>query len=199
METIPGEPVGGRRADARRSRARLLEVARKTFTTDGVDVSFNELARTADVGPATLYRHFPRRDDLIAAVVGESLDEVTALAGELLNAGDPIDALRKWALALLAHLVRIRGLATEIVRLKSPDSALGHHCAAAVDAAALLVDRAASSGHLRAGITADDLIQLTTAAAWLTEQTGSRDADHLIDLLFYGITRADQSPNSSVN
>ncbi|WP_231334274.1 TetR/AcrR family transcriptional regulator [Actinomadura graeca] len=191
----PGpRPPGGVRADARRSRARLLAAARTAFAADGVEASFNEIARRAGVGPATLYRHFPRREDLIAAVVGESLDEVTALAGDLLTCTDPVAALRQWITALVDHIRRVRGLADEIARaLAVPDSTLGRHCTATLAAARALVTRLQRSDRLRPGLTSDDLVTMATAIAWATDHGAPGDpdarADHLIDMLLHGAVR----------
>ncbi|MGW0806436.1 TetR/AcrR family transcriptional regulator [Nonomuraea sp. NPDC002799] len=183
-------PPGGVRADARRSRARLLAAARTAFATSGVDVSFNEIARSAGVGPATLYRHFPHREDLIAAVVGDSLDEVTALAGDLITGQDPVAALRQWISALVAHIRRVQGLAEEIARaVAEPDSALGRRCTAAVTAAGELVARVERAGRLRAPVTPGTLIALATAIAWAGDQhvSGHPDSEDLIGILLYGL------------
>jgi len=59
------------RADALRNRERLVEVAQSAFATNGIDTSLEEIARLAGVGIGTLYRRFPTREDLIAAVLAE--------------------------------------------------------------------------------------------------------------------------------
>ncbi|MGV9770654.1 TetR/AcrR family transcriptional regulator [Streptosporangium sp. NPDC003464] len=192
MDDVGALPPGGVRADARRSRARLLAAARTAFTTGGVDVSFNEIARSAGVGPATLYRHFPRREDLIAAVVGDSLAEVTGLAGDLAAEPDPVAALRQWISALVSHIRRIRGLSEEIARAAAePDSALGRHCTAAAAAADTLVTRVTQAGRLRTPVTRDTLITLATAIAWAGDQGAygrpDIDTESLIDVLLHGI------------
>ena len=64
------------RSDARRNRARLIEVAAEAFRDEGLDVGVDELARRAGVGVATLYRHFPAKPDLILAVTDGVLDEL---------------------------------------------------------------------------------------------------------------------------
>jgi AcrR family transcriptional regulator len=69
------------RVDVRRNRARLLEATLKLFASRGVDVSVREIAREAGVGIATLYRHFPARDDLVDAVLEDAFEELVA-AGE---------------------------------------------------------------------------------------------------------------------
>ncbi|MEU1430768.1 helix-turn-helix domain-containing protein [Nocardia sp. NPDC005746] len=190
MEQAESPPPGGARADARRSRARLLDTARAMFASDGVDVSFNEIARRAGVGPATLYRHFPRREDLIAAVVGTSLDEVTALASALDAEPDPAAALSQWIAALVAHIRRVRGLSEEILRaLEVPDSPLAPHCAAALDAAGTVLVRAQRAGRAHPEVTTDDIVKLATAIAWTSDRSDIAAAatDRLVGLVLYGI------------
>ncbi|MGA7053237.1 MAG: helix-turn-helix domain-containing protein, partial [Mycobacterium sp.] len=78
------------RADARRNRDRLLEVAAAAFgAADGRPVSLEAIARDAGVGIGTLYRHFPSRDLLVEAVYRAELAEVAAAAGELLQRDPP--------------------------------------------------------------------------------------------------------------
>ena len=78
----------GRRTDARRNAERIVGAAQKVFATSGVDVSLEEIARHAGVGVASLYRHFPTKDDLVRAVIEQAFaDQVEpalqhALAGE---------------------------------------------------------------------------------------------------------------------
>ena len=62
------------RSDAQRNRERILEVARQVFTRRGADASMDEIAKRAKIGPGTLYRHFPTRDELLATVyIGEAV------------------------------------------------------------------------------------------------------------------------------
>ncbi|MGW4121354.1 TetR/AcrR family transcriptional regulator [Nocardia sp. NPDC004711] len=189
MSDADSPPPGGVRADARRSRARVLEAARATFATEGVAVSFNEIARSAGVGAATLYRHFPKREDLIAAAVGESLGEVTALAESLCAETDLEDVLRQWLVALVSHIRRVRGLSEEIARaLETPGNPLAPHCEAAMVAAERLLSKAQRAGYARAGVAVDDLVRMATAIAW----TGDRSADdasvdRLLDLVLCGV------------
>ncbi|MEV0032652.1 helix-turn-helix domain-containing protein [Nocardia sp. NPDC050793] len=190
MERAESPPPGGVRADARRSRARLLEAARTMFASEGVDVSFNEIARRAGVGPATLYRHFPQREDLIAAVVGASLDEVTALAHTLDAELDPAGALSQWVAALVSHIRRVRGLSEEIMRaLEVPDSPLAPHCAAALAAAETVLVRAQQAGRAHPEATTDDIVKIATAIAWTGEQsdTTTPATDRLVALVLHGI------------
>lgn len=77
-----------RRADALRNRERLLEVAQDAFAELGPDASVAEIARRAGVGAGTLFRHFPTKDDLIAAVLERTFDEMTSTVDEALAMDD---------------------------------------------------------------------------------------------------------------
>ncbi|MGF7236822.1 MAG: TetR/AcrR family transcriptional regulator [Frankia sp.] len=81
------------RADARRNRDRLLQVAREAFAAEGLSVSLDEIARRAGVGPGTLYRHFPTKEALFEAVVNERLQPLLAQARALHRADDAGAAL----------------------------------------------------------------------------------------------------------
>src|SRR4051794_27189388 len=89
-----GAHAGGRplRADARRNRARVLEAAEAVFAANGISASTEEIARAAGVGIGTVFRHFPTKKDLLAAIVRARLERVFARADELAAAGDPATA-----------------------------------------------------------------------------------------------------------
>src|ERR1700756_3264247 len=84
------------RADAQRNRERILEVAKRTFTRSGADVSLDDVARQARVGAGTLYRHFPSRDALLEAVYRIEVEKLGAAERELTESMPPVDALRAW-------------------------------------------------------------------------------------------------------
>ncbi|HEY9263592.1 MAG TPA: helix-turn-helix domain-containing protein, partial [Mycobacterium sp.] len=84
------------RADARKNRDHLLAIASTAISEQGVDVSMRDIARRADVGLATLLRHFPTREALLDALLRTSFDELTATAGELEVSNSPEDALVRW-------------------------------------------------------------------------------------------------------
>jgi AcrR family transcriptional regulator len=81
-----GEPHASRplRADARRNRARILEAARAVFASEGLDAQMDDVARRAEVGVGTVYRHFPTKAQLLHGLVRERLEAVTVLAEEAL-------------------------------------------------------------------------------------------------------------------
>jgi AcrR family transcriptional regulator len=80
---------GSLRADAERNRRRLVETARLVFAERGLDAPLDEIARRAGVGNASLYRHFPTRCQLAAAVFIDTLREVVDAAERALADPDP--------------------------------------------------------------------------------------------------------------
>jgi AcrR family transcriptional regulator len=80
------------RADARRNRAKVLAAARAVFGDQGVDAQMDDVARRADVGVGTVYRHFPTKDALLNALAEELFDELAAHAREMLELDDPWEA-----------------------------------------------------------------------------------------------------------
>jgi AcrR family transcriptional regulator len=79
-----------------RNRQLLLAAAREAFDRHGVTASLDDIARAARVGPGTLYRHFPTRDQLVLAVIDEGLIDIHQLGVALLDEDDPMGALRRW-------------------------------------------------------------------------------------------------------
>ena len=103
-----GQP---RRADARRNLDALLQAAGATFAKIGVDVPMREIAERAGVGIGTIYRHFPQRSDLIAAVFRREIDACAGAATMLAAAYKSFDALAKWVDYYVALVATKRGLA----------------------------------------------------------------------------------------
>ena len=100
----PGDAEPKRlRADARRNRDRVLAAARELFASDGLSVSLDEIARRAGVGPGTVHRHFPAKENLIAAVAIARLEQIVEQARNLANADDPGAALRSHLSGVLAY------------------------------------------------------------------------------------------------
>src|SRR4051794_32279106 len=91
------------RADARRNRARLLEVAAEAFAVGGLSVPLDEIARRAGVGPGTLYRHFPTREALFEAVVQQRLQDLLDAARERRDASHAGAALFEFIELLVAE------------------------------------------------------------------------------------------------
>ena len=175
------------RADARRSRAKLLAAATAAFAEGGADAPLDDIARRAGVGIGTLYRHFPTRLGLQAAVYRSQVQTVCEAADELLVTTEPEQALIGWVRALAAYLVTKRGLANALIGAVGKDSELMNGCMAAMrDAADRLVHNAKQAGVLRADVSARDLLRLVHGIAVATEQS-PEDTDRLMALMLDGL------------
>src|SRR4051794_23579302 len=145
------------RADARRNRKRLLDVARDVFVARGSDASLEEIARRSGLGIATLYRRFGDRDALMRAVVQTGL-EATAEAAERARAdhADPFDALAEYVHAVL-DLRTAAVIPALLERLARGDPALGAARAGWARLAGDLFPAAQRAGALRPDATSADI------------------------------------------
>ena len=99
------------RADAQRNLMAVLNAAKELFSTLGTEVPIRAIADHAGVGVATIYRHYPRRHDLIAAVFRQELDACALAASELAAKNPPFQALAHWMQAFVDLAATKRGLA----------------------------------------------------------------------------------------
>src|SRR5256885_13758717 len=84
------------RADARRNREAVIAAAKELFADQGLDAQMPDVAKAAKVGVGTVYRHFPTKDDLIAALVAERFERLAEKACEGLEAGGAWEGIRKF-------------------------------------------------------------------------------------------------------
>jgi AcrR family transcriptional regulator len=148
------------RADAQRNRERILEVAKKAFTRGGADISLDEVARQAGIGPGTLYRHFPTRDALLEAVYRTEVEKLAAAQKELSQTMAPLEALRAWMLLFVDYIATKQLIAAALNTLVGGTSKLfessGARITQAIDS---LVERAIASGDIRPDLEPLDLLR----------------------------------------
>jgi len=193
--TDEGEPSAVRkpRADAERNRVRLLETAKAAFAEKGSGASLDEIARTAGVGAGTLYRHFPTRDALVAAVYRNETEQLVAAADRLAEAHPPLMALREWLLLFVDYMATKHGMSEVLNSIVGGASDLHSASTAQVkQAIAKLVDRAVASGDIRLDLDPLDLLRALAGVANVgLGPDGERAAKSLVDILIAGIrTRA---------
>ncbi len=147
------------RVDAQRNIDALLAAAKEEFAAHGVDVNVRAIAARAGVGTATLYRHFPLRSDLVAAVFRQAVDACAAEAPRLAAAHGPDEALDLWLRRYTEFVATKRGLAAA---LHSGDPAFNalpvyfhDHLGPALRA---LLDSAVAAGAVRDGVDPLDLL-----------------------------------------
>ena len=173
------------RADARRNRERIVEVAGVAIAEQGADASLEDIARRAGVGSATLHRHFPTRQALLEAVFADRVealcDQARALAADLA----PGPALVSWLRAVARHAAANRGLAASLLR--GADPSLGRTCHALITATGDdLLAAARRTGDVRADVSTVDLLTLANAVSLATEGDPV-EADRLLTLALTGL------------
>lgn len=188
----PDRPV---RADAARNRTLLLAAAKLEFADKGLDASVSDIAARAGVGKGTLFRHFPSKDDLVAAIVCEHVGHVNAVGQRLLRASDPAAALFEF-LCAVADDQKQRDL---LFLMRAADSHeavadLRRQLFVTVDA---LVRRAQQDGSLRPDITGADVILLSCAPNHVVEYF--RDPPpglwkRYLELIFDGLRNGNAHP-----
>ncbi|WP_333679948.1 TetR family transcriptional regulator [Dyella sp.] len=173
------------RADARKNYSHLLAVAREVVTEHGVDASMRDIARRADVGLATLLRHFPTREALFEALMCSNLDALTQQADELETSKSPDEALVSWFREGVAFVQSYRGVVDLMASAHAdPNSALYTSCAAVHAVGARLLLRAQAEGTARADMDGEDLFAMMSALGWLAGQPSfASRADHLFHVI----------------
>jgi AcrR family transcriptional regulator len=155
------------RKDATRNRLRLVEAAAEVFRRDGAAAPLDEIARAAGVANATLYRHFPTRERLLAAVYGQSIEAMCADAGGRIESGSD-DGLLAWLGVVVSHMQTNRGLREALATAHAldpgpvPDEIRGWHDRIAATAEPLFT-RAQDRGVIRASARWPDILALVAA------------------------------------
>ena len=185
-------PVRPRRADARRNREAILAAAQALFETDGIYASIDGIAAAAGVGNATLYRNFPTRDDLLAAVMEERIAGLLDESHEFernLQAGD---ALREWLYRLAWHMRIWHDLPTCIaMSLDNADSPVQDVATRLIKRTGHFLHHARDQEVAVEHLAAEDLFQLVTAVSWGLDRFGDdpERARHRVGLATAGVFR----------
>ncbi|MFE7415751.1 TetR/AcrR family transcriptional regulator [Rhodococcus sp. NPDC057529] len=163
------------RKDVLRNRAEILNVALRHFTDQGIGASLEAIAGEAGVGPATLYRHFPSREALLAAALAAREEELRTRRVEIERIADPDEALRQWLRALEDYLSLFNGLPDPVVKaLKEPDSPLAASCDKLIEDTDRILATAQRDGTARDTVHADTLFLAALSLAWVK---GARNTD----------------------
>jgi AcrR family transcriptional regulator len=154
------------RADAERNRRRLLDAAAEVFAEHGLDASVAEIARRAGVGQGTVFRRFPSKDHLIAAIIADRIDQIAAEARALLDRA-PAEG---WVLAFMAAFVQQQLRDRALVEAVGGDSAYAADAVrrgvdALLDLIEELLRRDREAGLVRADLSALDILMLSKAVA----------------------------------
>lgn len=185
----PEEDDSGRamRADARRNYERIVAAAKDVFARDGGGASMEAVAREAGVGIGTLYRHFPKRIDLVEAVYRADVDQVVATAESAVAELDPWAALEVFLPAFVAYALGKRTFLNELHEAfeKNPDLK-SQSRERLVGAMQLVVDRAQHAGVVRSDVTGSDLMALIAPMCMSVTLTAEQ-SERLLPMILDGL------------
>jgi AcrR family transcriptional regulator len=184
----PGHTDRRVRADAQRNIDTLLQTAMAVFATSGVDAPVREIAEKAGVGVATIYRHFPQRSDLIAAVFRREIDACADTASVLTAKHEPGEALALWVQRYVDFIAAKRGLAKALHSGDPAFDALPAYFKQRLEPALrTLLKSAVSVGQIRSDITAEELLGAVASLCMHSYTQGPQHARRLVALLVDGL------------
>ena len=170
------------RRDAQHNRAHILAVARKAFDSDGVDVSMDAIAKLAGVGPGTLYRNFPNKDALLAALLGLHYDGLDQRRVEIeSNEENAARILERWIEALGDWMLAYEGLPEPLRAACRVDSPLTPTCDAVIATTDRILQAAQGEGFAQRSLTGRDIFLAALAVAWASG--GAKASDDTREVL----------------
>lgn len=178
------------RRDAQRNRELILTEARHAFIDSGLDASMDAIAKAAGVGPGTLYRHFPTKDDLIAAVVNADEPRLEEQR-DLIEAADlgPLEALETWLDVLARKMTAYDGLPVPLrAAVDATGTPLGSTCQVLLEATEAFLTPVRGAGLAKQSVTGRSLFLAVLGVAWASASTNDDGATHdqLVGILHSG-------------
>ncbi len=180
--TVAERPM---RADARRNYERLVAAAREVFATSGGDASMEAIAKQAGVGVGTLYRHFPKRIDVVEAVYRTDVDNLVSEAERAACELEPWAGLVSWLQAFVRYALTKRTFLTELYEAFEKHPELKVNARERIEQAlGLVLARAQAAGVARKDVDQSDLMLLVGAmcmGATFTEEQSERLLAMILD------------------
>jgi AcrR family transcriptional regulator len=159
------------RADAKRNREQLMSAARAAFSEKGAAASLEDIARRAQVGVGTLYRHFPTRQALLEAVYVDEVEALCRSAGDFADRA-PWDALVLWFDRFVDYVATKKALAEEMMATVSADAPVFRQCHDAIfTAGEPLLARAKDSGVVRSDVEFMDVMRMVGGICMIRNAT----------------------------
>ncbi|MGW3690738.1 TetR/AcrR family transcriptional regulator [Streptomyces sp. NPDC005125] len=189
--SVSGQQGRRPRVDVQRNRAALLEAAQQHFLKSGVGASLEAVAKEAGVGSGTLYRHFPTREALLAAVLQTRSEELVARQADIAQLGDADEALRQWLQAMEDYFSAFSGLPEPLMaaaRAQEPDNPLTLPCDTLTATTDEYVQAAQRAGYVHPSVQGYDLFLAVVSVAWIrgTGTTGEESLGRLRALIENG-------------
>ncbi len=176
------------RADAQRNIDALLQSALAVFATSGVDAPVREIAEKAGVGIGTVYRHFPQRADLVAAVFRHEIDACADAAPILAAEHSPGEALAKWMQRYAAFVATKRGLAAALHSGNPAFDTLPLYFNQRLRPAfRMLLETAAAAGEVRTDVDADDILNAVASLCMTADADRPGHVQRMVALLADGL------------
>jgi AcrR family transcriptional regulator len=181
-------PTRKPRADAQRNRERILEVAKEVFARSGGKVSLDDIAKRAEVGPGTLYRHFPTRGALLEAVYRTEVEKLAIAHLDYAKTMPPVEALRAWMFHFVDYIATKQLIAPALNSLITDTSTLCESSGAQIKGAMnSLVQRAIKSGDIRSDIDPFDFLRALIGVSNVASAPNwPQSAKRLVDILIAG-------------
>jgi AcrR family transcriptional regulator len=183
---MPGQSSPRRpRADAERNRLRLLEAAKAAFSTASEPVTLEQVARDAEVGIGTLYRHFPTREALVEAVYRKELEALCAGAAGLLATLPPDRALRAWMDRFADYVTAKREMGEAMAAVFASGAVSVSQARAQMTVATqAILEAGIADGTLRADVRPEDVVAMIVGCFTATSIAGGREQlRRMFDLL----------------
>jgi AcrR family transcriptional regulator len=160
------------RSDAQRNYDRIVEVAREVFREQGYDASLDEVAKRAGVGPGTLYRHFPKRENLLDAIMQSWVDRVNETTEKALaHEGGDREVLLAWFEEYVALISLHKGGPAKITSaMGDPNSPIRTKCQVLTSANDRIIERLRDDGALRDGVDTVQVCRLVGGIATVADQ-----------------------------
>jgi AcrR family transcriptional regulator len=181
-------PTRKPRADAQRNRERILEVAKEAFARSAGEVSLDDIAKRAKVGPGTLYRHFPTRGALLEAVYRTEVEKLAIAHHEYARTMPPVEALRAWMFHFVDYIATKQLIAPALNSLITDASKL-YECSGGQikDAMNALVQRAIESRDIRSDLDPLDFLRALVGVSNVASAPNwPQSAKRLVDILIAG-------------
>jgi AcrR family transcriptional regulator len=175
-----------KRADARRNYDKVVAAAREVFAERGASTPLEEIARRAEVGIGTLYRHFPNRQDLLEAVYVEEVEEICRTAADLADL-PPWESLVAWLRRFVTYMAAKQALAAELLNYVDRDAPLFKNSRAALYASGgPLLERAQEAQVVRSDIDLAEVIHLVGGIAKIPAADPAQ-IEHILDVVLDGL------------
>jgi AcrR family transcriptional regulator len=193
MDNPSDHPSRKPRADAVRNRERVLEAAKVVFSAGGPDASLEAVARQADVGIGTLYRHFPTREALYDAVYRREVDQLGEFAELLKAEASPVEALHRWMRCIIELVATKKGMSAALaLAAHTPSELYAYSFDRLTRAGKMLLDRAVAAGEVRADISSEDILRALVGMCFMHDQPGwQARVLLLVDVFVDGLRRTD--------